>query len=128
MVLIAARSLGPFILWIGIMIAGLAAVAVVLMMVRARLLAKDAGVAPGGMLDGLRRMRERGEISQEEFDAAKATMVARLASRGGSAGPKSIERSKPVIPRGVSGTMVAPPGYDLAGQPLPKAGDEGPAR
>lgn len=67
-------------------IGGLIVLAVVgglgVMAVRKWMLAKDSvSVDHGGMLDDLRRMRDTGQISVEEFDAARKTIAARLAGK-----------------------------------------------
>lgn len=52
------------------------------MAVRRRMLAKDSPASDqGGLLDDLRRMRSSGQISQEEFDAARKSIAARLAGK-----------------------------------------------
>lgn len=52
------------------------------MAVRRRMLAKDSPASDqGGLLDELRRMRSSGQISDEEFDAARRTIAARLTGK-----------------------------------------------
>lgn len=121
-----AKSIGPYVTWIGVMMGALALVTIAILAFRARVLGKDSGGDQAGMLDDLRAMRDRGEITPEEFDAAKAAMIARLAPARGSGAtpPRPAPMSKPRP----SGGLVAKPGFDLTGQPLPKPPDESPDR
>jgi hypothetical protein len=124
MVLLAARELGPYLIWLGVMMAAVTVAGVALLIFRASVLGKGKAAAEAGILDSLRSMRERGEISQEEFDAARSAMVTRMAGRA-AASP-----AVPPSPRAKAsgGERVAPPGFDLTGRPLPPAPDEGPDR
>jgi hypothetical protein len=65
-------------------------------------------------------MQERGELSREEFDAARASVTARLAGRE----PESRGVSAPRASDG-GVALRAKPGFDLAGDPLPGAGEGG---
>src|SRR5438045_4258179 len=61
---------------VGGLIGAVVVLGVILLAARARLLAKDAeeGTA-GSLLEQLRGMRDRGEVSQAEYDAAKKKAV-----------------------------------------------------
>lgn len=113
----AATSI-EVVLWAGILIVVVIAGGTLVMFLRRRLLGKDAGDGGGGlMLDDLRAMRKRGELSEEEFQAAKDALTARLTGR---------PAPRPPAPRGRGdGALVAPPGFDLLGRPLPQAADDG---
>lgn len=85
-------------------VGGLMVLAVVggmgVMAVRRWLLAKDtAATDQGGLLDDLRRMRNTGQISAEEFDAAKQAIVSKLkaglAGKAEGAGPRNPGRGVP---------------------------------
>lgn len=57
---------------------------------RRRMFTKSAAAEQSGILDDLRRMRDRGEITPEEFDAARKSIAARLAGRDrAAAAPRS---------------------------------------
>jgi hypothetical protein len=120
------KSITPYAIWIGVMIGALVVAAVVLLIFRSRVLSKDSGTVSSGMLDELRAMLNRGDLTQEEFDAAKAAMVAKLAPRPASV-PAAVLKPK-AKPVATTDARVAPPGFDLTGRPLPKPRDEGPAR
>ncbi len=102
-----------------VMIAG-----VMLYLVRERLLGGDAedSPGPGGILESMRGMRDRGEISEEEYRAAQAAIVAK-ASATEVIGPES-RRATPsktqVFVENV-GELRAAPGFDLTGERLPPA-------
>lgn len=114
-VLILAKELPltQLLLWIGVVIAVLIGASFGVMWYRARVLGKDQPDTQGGMLDELRAMRDRGELSPEEFDAAKHAMVSRLTGKSPPAKPAAG------APTSKSTDRVAPPGFDLTGQPLP---------
>jgi hypothetical protein len=116
---------GPYVTWIGVMIGALTVVTIAILAIRGRLLGKDAGGVQKGMLDDLRAMRDRGEMTQAEFDAARAAMIARLAP--GRAGAPASARPVPAASSGSKG-LIAKPGFDLTGRPLPKAPGERPGQ
>ncbi len=108
-------SLVPFLAWLGVAIAILAVAGVVLLLYRRKVLAKDAGRdEQAGLMDNLRAMRDRGELSPDEYDAAKRAMVARFS------GPTSGASPRPVRKPAAGDARVAPPGVDLTGAPLPR--------
>jgi putative oligomerization/nucleic acid binding protein len=121
MTLLAARDLGPYLIWLGVMMAAVIVAGVFLLILRGSVLGKGRARSEAGLLENLRSMRERGEISPEEFDAAKSAMASRMAG-GAPAGPAASPK-KAGVPR--AGERVAPPGFDLTGRPLPAKRDEG---
>lgn len=99
-------------LWLGIGVGIVMAAGLIVLWLRKRMLAADRAAAEqGGLLDDLRDMRNRGEISDEEFTAAKQVMAARLAGQLNMKAP---------VPRPPPGGIVAKPGYDLTGAKLPE--------
>ncbi len=60
-------------------------------------------------LSQLRQMRADGDISEEEFERTKATLVAQLRGSAAPTPPTNVESS----------AILAEPGFDLAGDPLP---------
>ncbi len=114
------------VLAIGGMILALSFGGVAIMALRRRMLAKDAPASEegAGMLDSLRAMRARGELSEEEFQAARAAFLSKAV---GSAVPGVPERgarvARPMARGGTDGERRAPPGVDLTGAPLPRPTD-----
>lgn len=95
---------------IGLTLAG----AVVVLLVRRRILASSLDV-PGTMLDDLRASRDRGEMTDEEYAAARQAIVRKVS--GEVIADASGHRSRPIV-RGDG--LIARPGYDLTGEPLPE--------
>lgn len=107
--------------WIGVLIGVVLVASVVILLLRRRLLGGDtAGAADvsRGLLDDLREARDRGDLTDEEFETARLKLVARisgksveeLAAKGSPAAKAAAGRSSP-RPK---------PGYDLTGDPLPR--------
>jgi hypothetical protein len=115
--MLAQSSLGPVFLWLGLLILAVMIGGIGMLAVRARLLAKERQQqGAGGLLDDLRNLVRKGDLSQAEFDAARRSMADRMTSptHGGppSATPASPRRPGPQ-------ERIAPPGFDLTGAPLP---------
>lgn len=104
--------------WAALLIVAVAVGGGALLAYRRRLFARDAG-AESGILNSLRGMRDRGQITQAEFDAARKRMAARVA---GVAPPPSAVAA-PRTPD--AGARVAKPGLDLTGAPLPRPRETG---
>ena len=98
-------------IYLGIGVGIVVVAGLIVLWLRKRMLAADRGAAETGLLDDLREMRTRGEITDEEFTAAKQAMTARLA---GELGVKPPVRMPP------PGSVVAKPGFDLTGAKLPE--------
>jgi hypothetical protein len=110
-------ELTEYLLWVGasmvvVMIATLAVV-----WYRRRILGSSKSDIQSGLLDELRAMKNRGQISEEEFAATKHAMAVRAAG-----GVPTQTKPKPM-----TGELIAPPGFDLTGQPLPPRPPEDPA-
>jgi hypothetical protein len=116
------KSIAPYVTWIGVMMGALTLVAIALLVFRAKVLGKDQGLGQG-MLDDLRAMRDRGEITPEEFEAARSAMIARLKPTPAP----GVATANPAAAAKPKGALVARPGFDLTGRPLPKP-DETPDR
>ena len=125
-----AQSLRLLIL-IGILIVAVVALGLVVMVVRRRVLASENEMAGArSLMDQVREMHRRGEMSDAEYEATRKMLAAKLAGKvkGEGAGattggyaPQSQPRTSktPVsrVPR--ASARIAPPGYDLTGDPLP---------
>jgi hypothetical protein len=88
--------------------------AVVVMLLRRRIFTSGLD-APGTMLDDLRASRDRGEMTDEEYAAARQAIVRKVS--GEVIADVSEHRPRPVVR---DDGLVARPGYDLTGEPLPK--------
>ncbi|MBX3383093.1 MAG: hypothetical protein KF864_06250 [Phycisphaeraceae bacterium] len=106
-----ARDTGSVLLWVSLLLGLLIAGGLFAMWMRRRLLAADAaGEAGAGLLEGMRRMRDEGKISPEEYDSMRraitrrsvAAMEARLEAAEEKKKGRSGTRtgSKPPITRG----------------------------
>ncbi len=74
----SARDLVPLFMWIGLAVVVLVIAGIVVMAVRRRMLSGvDASAGEATLMQDLRDMRDRGEISDEEFRSIRATMVER---------------------------------------------------
>lgn len=98
---------------IGVVIVG----TVVLLLVR-RWAYSDAKTSESGLtLDSLRKLYEAGDLSLEEYEAARDAIVGRISP---GRHPKTARSLLP-------GERRALPGYDLSGEPLPDFDGEGDA-
>ena len=129
-----STAAGEVVLWVGLLIVALIVGAGLIMMLRNRALrAVDDASTDKGVFDSLRKMHERGELSDAEFNAARESIIRRLKTKepsesvpsprsGGakSAQPDADQGDHPK--RGQNETkrvFRAKPGHDLLGRPLP---------
>ena len=102
-----------------VMIAG-----IILYLMRDRLLGNESEEmsGSGGILEAMRGMRDRGEISEEEYRTAQAAIVAKASAK--KTDGQETEKPKPVkiqTTDGKVGELRAAPGFDLTGERLPPA-------
>jgi hypothetical protein len=67
------------IVWAGVLIAVIMVGGLLLMWLRRRMFMADSMEQAGGLMESLRKMRDTGQMSQEEYDAARKAMAARVA-------------------------------------------------
>lgn len=79
----AARPPTDIIVWVIALILLLLAGAMGIMMMRRALFSPDKGAGETGLMDSLRAMRDRGQISEAEYDAMRKSMVRKAASAAG---------------------------------------------
>lgn len=111
----------------------------VILAVRKRMLSPErTEMDSEGLFDSLRRMRDSGEISTQEYDSARKRIIQRTLearsseaiARGATSGPSDarlqpnqLRATNDLRPRAegehVTPPISAPPGYDLTGDPLP---------
>lgn len=120
---------------IGIFIVAVIALGVALLLVRRRMTATDNDMMGArSLLDHLREMRDSGEMTQDEYEATRRTLSAKVAQKlkaetaetpPPSYAPRVRRTSTVSSPSSPAGTprppsaLLAPPGYDLTGDPLP---------
>ncbi len=135
-----STAAGDVVLWVGTLILAVIIGAAMAMFFRSRILSsKDDASTDKGVFDSLRRMHERGEISDEEFNAARDSVIKRLRTKPSSENPDAPRsgESKVVEPTKARGEDPTPesdepervfrakPGHDLFGRPLPGSGGAG---
>ena len=89
----------------------------VAMLIRRRALSADSSIAEGVLpLSTIREMHRRGELSDEEFTSLRAASLAAFGVQDKAGGPGKAQGE----------ARVAPPGVDLAGDPLPDRSPDNP--
>lgn len=66
-------------IWIGVLIVVVVAGGLVLIHLQKRILKPPAGAGASGIMEELRRMRDSGAMTEEEYDATRRTMARKLA-------------------------------------------------
>ncbi len=103
------------IVMVGVLILVVVGAGLLVMAIRRRLLQKhDPRASASSFLDELRDMHRRGQVSDQEFQAARASLLAKVTGAP-VAHPPASPRAAPS-----TGARVAPPGFDLTGAPLPR--------
>jgi|SRR6185295_7846088 len=90
---------GQAVLWIGILIVVAILGGLIMMAVRRRILSKDSlDDGTTSLMDQLRAMRDRGQISPEEYEATRRTMREKMArsvsAKPGAHTPTSDKKSR----------------------------------
>ena len=129
----------PLLMWIGALILTLALLGTAIVYLRKRTLeAQNAANVSASLMEQLRDMHKRGEISDAEYEQTRRSMASRVSqmldtkrSEGLFELPDPKRRIRPSAMRPADridatdapaqGTRQAPPGYDLTGEPLPNA-------
>ncbi|QKK09253.1 MAG: SHOCT domain-containing protein [Planctomycetota bacterium] len=113
----------PYILTVGVMIVLVTAAGIALYVLRGRLFGKDGPnqLDHGGVLETMRAMRDRGEISEEEYRTTQAALVAKATEKRNAAAepPRGAGPTKTQTSAGRAEDRRARPGFDLTGDPLP---------
>ncbi|MCC6909966.1 MAG: SHOCT domain-containing protein [Phycisphaerales bacterium] len=79
-------------LWLGVLAALILAAAFVVVMVRRALRTDENGAAPAFTLQDLREMRSRGDLTEEEYQAARAVALGHAAQTTDAAPYASVSR------------------------------------
>ena len=99
-------------LWTLVLIAAAIAGGAVVLLVRRRVMRSDAERRGHGLsLSDLRKMRDRGDLTDEEYERARAAIIGTVAGSGSG--------GSPMRPTTIPGEVRARPGFDLTGEPLP---------
>ncbi|MFG0327138.1 MAG: SHOCT domain-containing protein [Phycisphaerales bacterium JB037] len=118
-------------IWSAVLIVLVTVGGLVLLAIRRRLFGSHESTHDAGLvMEELRRMRDRGEISDEEFRATRSAMIERDwggAPAGDAAPPaRPVASPRPRVDEAEEGDLRARPGFDLTGEPLPGFGDPDP--
>ncbi len=109
---IKVSELKPVLISIGALIVVVVVLGFVLLAMRKRMFGgSEDGEVAGSMFEDLRRLREKGEISEVEYDYVRKCIAARVAGR-----------ELPPRPEGLAPEaeeLRARPGFDLTGAPIP---------
>lgn len=120
----SGASAGQAVVWIAVLIVVVIAAGIGVMVLRRRFLGSDRSPAgdPGSLLESLRAMRDSGEMSTDEFEQARAALLHKATGKPVTR-RKAGSGAKPPIAK--SDIRSAEPGFDLAGDPLPKPDTSG---
>ncbi|MBX3317127.1 MAG: SHOCT domain-containing protein [Phycisphaeraceae bacterium] len=141
---IAQTEAAGAVVWALILIGAAIIGGFVILAVRKRMLSPErTDMESEGLFDSLRRMRDSGEISRQEYDAARKRIIERALEAKSSDASVRVSASGSPYTRpqtkthrastdsrpgtqgeGVEPPISAPPGYDLTGEPLPRSSRE----
>lgn len=82
-----ADAVWNVVLWVVVLIGAVLVMGVVLMKLRRKLREGDEEVGDGLLLDDLRRLRDTGQITSEEYQRAVAAMAGRMGAPGSAQSP-----------------------------------------
>ena len=119
----SGASAGQAVVWIAVLIVVVIAAGIGVMVLRRRFPGSDRSPAgdPGSLLESLRAMRDSGEMSTDEFEQARAALLHKATGKPVTRKAGSGAKPPPVK----SDSRSAEPGFDLAGDPLPKPDTSG---
>lgn len=112
--LLAQVEFGRYVVALGVLLAFVIVAGLVVLVIRRRLLGSEGGSDDsGGVFGQLRGMRDRGEISDEEFERIRGVMIDRM--RGGDERPGSATGSITESSRPPSSSPPERPGETESG-------------
>jgi hypothetical protein len=133
LMMLAKTDLAGLLIWIGALIAAIVVLTLIIKYVRDKYQQADSErVTASGILDGLRAMRDRGEMSEAEFETIRRQMAEKVrhdmnsaaaaANTGPAVGPYGLDPAVAAklgmtVPRPTRETIVPPrlPEVDLSG-------------
>lgn len=74
---LGASGLGPALLWLGALIVVVVVAGLVILAIRRRTLGGNDGASPASLMEEMRRLRDSGQMTPEEFEATKRKLVER---------------------------------------------------
>lgn len=95
-------------LWVGVLIVVTLAGAILILAIRRRTLAGPRTPDAGSLMDELRAMRDRGQMTPQEYDAAMSAMKARLRDQVRGGGDASVKPRRLAPPESGRGPNNAP--------------------
>ncbi len=113
----ASKAAAAVVTWVLVLVLLVMAAAFVVLWLRQRMLREDAGDPRASLMEHLRRARDAGDMSDEEFRRARESLLT-----------GSARRARPPMLKGEihdDGTISARRGFDLTGDPLPSPHDQG---
>ncbi len=125
--LLAVAREAQIMIWSGALILVVLVMGGVIALLRRRYLDEpDADDGPVMPLSELRRLRDEGVLSDVEYERAAEQMRREIHGDTASSDPDATRRqgASTAPAREISEEIVAPPGYDLTGEPLPDPNDE----
>lgn len=82
--------------WVGVLLLVTILGGLAILWYRRRVLAREeASAQDAGAMESLRKMRDSGRMTQEEFDAVRRAMIAKIKSRRGSEAGLAPRRGRP---------------------------------
>jgi LPXTG-motif cell wall-anchored protein len=78
----AKANAGEVMVWVAVLMGLILVGGLLVLLLRRRLLAAEAETSAGGLMEDLRRMRDSGQMTQEEYESVRRNMAARLAKDG----------------------------------------------
>lgn len=89
---LAKAGAADIIMWVAILAALMIAGGMVIMLLRRRLFTQETG-GDETLMQSLRRMRDTGEMSQEEFEATRKSLIAKVKAK-----PRANDAKAPLDP------------------------------
>lgn len=105
------QDLSGFLVTLAVLIVLVVVTGIFLLILRKRMLGERDEAMSGSVFEDLQRLRKEGKVSEVEFEYLRRCMAARVA--GKEPPPRPAELA------GEADELVAPPGYDLTGAPIP---------
>lgn len=118
-------AVGSVMVWLGVLLVVVLVGGFALLFLRRWLFEPDGGEGSTGWdLHALRQMRDRGDLSDAEYESARARIIGALSGESGVSTTPAPPGGAESPPRS-GGELRARPGFDLTGEPLPDFSGDG---